>query len=71
MATSEKIAARVAAPDTKLAREATDLVRETTSALIYNHSRRVFWGAACRAATEGSVSTRSCSISGRCSTTSA
>ncbi len=32
-------------PDTKLAREATELVRDTTSELIYHHSRRVyFWG---------------------------
>jgi hypothetical protein len=43
MATSEKAAAGVAVPDTKLAREATDLIRESTSALIYHHSRRVFW----------------------------
>jgi hypothetical protein len=35
----------VAVPDTKLAREATELVRESTTALIYHHSRRVyFWG---------------------------
>ena len=30
-------------PDTKLAREATELVRESTTDLVYNHSRRVFW----------------------------
>ncbi|WP_329128765.1 HD domain-containing protein [Streptomyces sp. NBC_01476] len=35
-------AAGVAVPDTKLAREATALVRDTTSELIYHHSRRVF-----------------------------
>ena len=35
----------MAVPDTKLAREATELVRESTTALIYHHSRRVyFWG---------------------------
>ncbi|WP_328917440.1 MULTISPECIES: HD domain-containing protein [unclassified Streptomyces] len=34
--------AGVHVPDTKLAREATALVRDTTSELIYHHSRRVF-----------------------------
>lgn len=35
----------IAVPDTKLADEATALVRESTSDLIYHHSRRVyFWG---------------------------
>ncbi|MFF7636278.1 HD domain-containing protein [Kitasatospora sp. NPDC008050] len=32
----------VSVPDTKLAREATELVREATSDLIYHHSRRVY-----------------------------
>jgi HD domain len=36
-------AAGVTIPDTKLAREATELVRDATTDLIYNHSRRVFW----------------------------
>jgi hypothetical protein len=36
-------AAGVTVPDTKLARDATDLVRESTTELVYNHSRRVFW----------------------------
>jgi HD domain len=36
-------AAGVTVPDTKLAREATELVRDSTSELIYHHSRRVFW----------------------------
>jgi hypothetical protein len=36
-------AAGVTVPDTKLARAATELVRDSTSDLIYNHSRRVFW----------------------------
>ncbi|MFB7497913.1 HD domain-containing protein [Streptomyces sp. NPDC056161] len=35
----------VKVPDTALAREATQLVRDTTSDLIYHHSRRVYyWG---------------------------
>ena len=36
-------AAGVTVPDTKLARAATELVRESTTDLIYHHSRRVFW----------------------------
>jgi len=45
MSVSGQIAAGVAVPDTKLAREATGLVRDTTTDLIYHHSRRVyFWG---------------------------
>jgi hypothetical protein len=35
--------AGVAVPDTKLAREATALVRDTASDLIYDHSRRVYF----------------------------
>ncbi len=43
MSTKGQTAARVTVPDTKLAREATELVRESTTALVYHHSRRVFW----------------------------
>jgi hypothetical protein len=43
MPTSRQAAAGVTVPDTKLAREATDLVRSSTSDLVYDHSRRVFW----------------------------
>jgi hypothetical protein len=43
MSTTGRSAAGVKVPDTKLAREATDLVREATTALVYHHSRRVFW----------------------------
>jgi HD domain len=43
MSNSDNTAAGVTVPDTKLAREATQLVRESTSALVYHHSRRVFW----------------------------
>lgn len=35
--------AGVSVPATRLAREATELVRDTTSELIYHHSRRVYW----------------------------
>jgi hypothetical protein len=43
MATSRDTAAGVTVPDTKLAREATELVRDSTTDLIYDHSRRVYW----------------------------
>lgn len=43
MSTDGQTAARVTVPDTKLAREATELVRESTTDLVYHHSRRVFW----------------------------
>ena len=36
-------AAGVTVPDTKLAREATELIRDRTSDLVYHHSRRVYW----------------------------
>src|SRR5437667_12578430 len=36
-------AAGVAVPDTKLATEATELVRDVTTDLVYDHSRRVFF----------------------------
>jgi hypothetical protein len=37
-----QVAAGVTIPDTKLARDATELVRDSTTELIYHHSRRVF-----------------------------
>ncbi|HUB43023.1 MAG TPA: HD domain-containing protein [Streptosporangiaceae bacterium] len=43
MSGSGQTAAGVAAPDSKLAREATELVREATTDLIFHHSRRVYW----------------------------
>ena len=43
MPVNGQTAAGVTVPDTKLAREATELVRESTTDLVYNHSRRAFW----------------------------
>jgi HD domain len=43
MPTNGHTAAGVTVPDTKLARDATDFVRSSTSDLVYDHSRRVFW----------------------------
>ena len=37
---------RISVPDSKLAREITELVRDTESPLLFHHSSRVFyWGA--------------------------
>jgi hypothetical protein len=43
MSTDGHTAAGIPVPDTKLARDATELVRATTTDLVYHHSRRVFW----------------------------
>ena len=43
MSVDGQTAAGVTVPDTKVAREATELVRDRTSDLVYHHSRRVFW----------------------------
>jgi hypothetical protein len=40
---TRQTAAGVTVPDTKLARDATELVRGSVSDVIYHHSRRVFW----------------------------
>ncbi|MGW8375916.1 HD domain-containing protein [Streptomyces sp. ODS28] len=40
-------------PDTRLAAEATELVRDTTSDLIYHHSRRVYWFASLQGRNRG------------------
>jgi hypothetical protein len=43
MLTREDTAAGVTVPDTTLARDATALVRDSTTDLVYHHSRRVFF----------------------------
>jgi hypothetical protein len=43
MISTEQSAAGITAPDTKLAGEATELVRDCTTDLVYHHSRRVYW----------------------------
>ncbi|MFF9243966.1 HD domain-containing protein [Streptomyces sp. NPDC014776] len=43
MATETVLPAGIPVPDTELAREATELVRDSTSELIYHHSRRVYF----------------------------
>ncbi|NLU68762.1 HD domain-containing protein [Streptomyces sp. HNM0574] len=39
----DEVLAGIAVPDTAVAAEATELVRDTTDELIYHHSRRVYW----------------------------
>jgi hypothetical protein len=43
MFTDTQSVAGVAVPDTKLAVDATELVRDSTNDVVYHHSRRVFW----------------------------
>jgi hypothetical protein len=43
MKTQDRLSTGIAVPDTRIAADATDLVRETTNDLIYHHSRRVYW----------------------------
>jgi HD superfamily phosphodiesterase len=40
---TRQAAAEVTVPDTKLARDATELIRSSTTDLTYHHFRRVFW----------------------------
>jgi hypothetical protein len=53
MSTNGQTAAGVTVPDTKLAREATDFVRASTTDLVYDHSRRVFWFASLQGRNRG------------------
>ncbi|MCU7704465.1 HD domain-containing protein [Streptomyces albidoflavus] len=50
---AEPEVAGVRVPDTRLAAEATELVRETASELIYHHSRRVYYFGALRGKRRG------------------
>lgn len=43
MTTDTTLVAGIHVPGTQLAREATELVRDSTSELIYHHSRRVYF----------------------------
>ncbi len=43
MSTSGSTVAGIKLPDTALARTATELVRDSTTDLVFHHSRRVFW----------------------------
>ena len=56
-------------PDSKLAREITELVRDTETPLLFHHSSRVYYGALWQASVAGSDSIPNCFIRARCSTT--
>ncbi|MCW2639755.1 MAG: hypothetical protein JWP76_2061 [Dactylosporangium sp.] len=53
MSTNGQTAAGVTVPDTRLARDATELVRASTNDLVYHHSRRVFWFGSLQARNRG------------------
>jgi hypothetical protein len=53
MSSTQQTAAGVTIPDTNLATEATDFVRQSTTDLVYHHSRRVFWFASLQGANRG------------------
>jgi hypothetical protein len=53
MPTNGQTAAGVTVPDTRLARDATELVRASTTDLVYHHSRRVFWFGSLQARNRG------------------
>ena len=69
MTTTRQTAAGVTVPDTKLAREATELVRDCTTELVYHHSRRVFWFGSLQGRNRGLSFDPELLYSGRCSTT--
>ena len=56
-------------PDGALAAEATELVRDTESDLLFDHSLRVYLFGALQGRRLGLPTTPSCSTSGRSSTT--
>jgi hypothetical protein len=53
MSTNGQTAAGVTVPDTKLARDATELVRAAATDLVYHHSRRVYWFGSLQARNRG------------------
>jgi hypothetical protein len=61
--------AGIAIPDSRLADDATQFVRDTSTQLLYDHSRRCSCGGHSSARSAACASTASCSTSGRCSTT--
>jgi hypothetical protein len=64
-----EIIAGIRLPDSAIARAATQLVRNTEDGLLYNHSRRVFFGARSPVSVADCNTTGSCFILAPCSTT--
>ena len=56
-------------PDSKIAREAAELVRQHETEMLFNHSVRVFVFGAMKGAAKISNSILNCSMSRRCFTT--
>jgi hypothetical protein len=56
-------------PDSKIAREATELVRQHETEMLFNHSVRVFAFGAMKGVRQISNSILNCSMSQRCFTT--
>ena len=56
----------ISIPDSKIAREIAELVRDTESPLLFHHSSRVYHGARWRASVGGYGLTLSCSTRERC-----
>ena len=65
---SETIAG-ITVPDSPLAAQATELVRDTAGDLLFHHSRRVFLSGSLQGGGSACGLTRSCCTSARCSTT--
>ena len=53
-APSLTLASGVTIPDSKMAREVTELVRDTENSLLFNHSSRVYYFCRCNRQTERS-----------------
>lgn len=58
--------AGITVPDSQLAREITELVRDTESELLFHHSSRVYYFAALAGSAAGSATIPSCSIAAAC-----
>lgn len=58
-------------PDTPLVRDVTEYIRAQENDLLFDHSRRVFFSARCRACAGACSPIWNCSTSAPCSTTSA
>ena len=64
-----KIIAGIKAPDSKLAKEVEQLVRDTETDLLFHHSNRVFLFGALTGQRKGSRSISNCCMSAPCFTT--
>ena len=63
--------AGITIPDSPLVRDVTEYIRDVENDLLFDHSRRVFLFGALRVGAAASSPTWNCSMSARCSMTSA